>query len=146
LDKDSERRAERHLYFNFQALLDTVIASCPGARSVVKCEKKEGGFNRVFCIQLDNGRNVIARVPTQAVANPGLSVSSEVATLQFGESVLPYGHACKGCVIDLSRSEVQHHYTRPCSAIMELDKDQSGRFRVYGHGNYTRCAAEGRVE
>ncbi|RMZ80747.1 hypothetical protein DV738_g2621, partial [Chaetothyriales sp. CBS 135597] len=83
LDKDSERRAERCLSFDFQALLDTAVASCPGARSVVTCEKKEGGFNRVFSIQLDNGRNVVARIPTRAVANAGLAVSSEVATLQF---------------------------------------------------------------
>lgn len=85
MDKDAERRAERYLSFDFQALLDVAIASCPGARNVVTCEKKEGGFNRVFSIQLDNGRNVVARIPTRAVANAGLAVSSEVATLQFGK-------------------------------------------------------------
>jgi hypothetical protein len=29
--------------------------TCPGATSVVKYEKREGGFNRVFLLTMDNG-------------------------------------------------------------------------------------------
>jgi hypothetical protein len=105
LDKNSKRRAERHLSFDFQALLDIAIASCPGARNVVACEKKEGGFNRVFSIQLDNGRNVVARIPTRAVKHAGLAVSSEVATLQFGESNCHWTSLVGHRLTDRSQSE-----------------------------------------
>jgi hypothetical protein len=37
---------------------------------VLSCEKKEGGFNRVFVIRLDNGRSVIARLPTKLAGPP----------------------------------------------------------------------------
>lgn len=84
LDRDEERREARTLRFDFDALLALAVSSSPGARHVVGCEKKEGGFNRVFMIQLDNGKTVVARLPTRMAGPTRLSVSSEVATLKFG--------------------------------------------------------------
>lgn len=84
LDLDHERRDARKLSFNFDALLDEAIKCSPGARRVVDCEKKEGGFNRVFIIKLDNGKTVIARIPTRLAGPPKLTVSSEVATVRYG--------------------------------------------------------------
>lgn len=70
--------------FDFNALLDVAVKSSEGARQVVGCEKKEGGFNRVFIIRLDNGAKVVARLPTRLAGPPSLTVSSEVATLEYG--------------------------------------------------------------
>lgn len=72
------------MHFDFNALLDLAIECSPGARQVIDCKKKEGGFNRVFMIHLDNGKTVVARLPTRVAGPPRLTVSSEVATLQFG--------------------------------------------------------------
>ena len=80
-----ERREARQLHFDFDALLDVAIKSSKGARQVIGCEKKEGGFNRVFVIKLDTGAKVIARLPTGAAGPPALTVSSEVATLKYGK-------------------------------------------------------------
>ncbi|KAF2724640.1 hypothetical protein K431DRAFT_217408, partial [Polychaeton citri CBS 116435] len=84
LDRDEERRQARRLRLNFDTLLDLAVRCSPGAQRVVNCEKKEGGSNRVFKIHLDNGKNIIARLPTRIAGPPGLTVSLEVATLQFG--------------------------------------------------------------
>ena len=84
LDRDKERQDVRRLHFDFDALLDVAIKCSPGARRVTHCEKKEGGFNRIFMIQLDNKSTVVARLPTRLAGPPGLTISSEVATLQFG--------------------------------------------------------------
>jgi len=84
LDRDTERREARELHFNFDALLEAAVRCSGGARQVTSCEKKEGSFNRVFVIRLDNAATVIARVPTHAAGPPGLTISSEVATLKFG--------------------------------------------------------------
>ena len=46
LDQDAERRAARELRFDFDALLEAAVKSSEGAREVISCEKKEGGFNR----------------------------------------------------------------------------------------------------
>ncbi|GIZ48249.1 hypothetical protein CKM354_001131700 [Cercospora kikuchii] len=83
LDRDQAQRAARVLKFDFDGLLDTAIKCSPGASRVLQCEKKEGGFNRVFMIQLDNDATVVARLPTRLAGPPGLTVSSEVATLRY---------------------------------------------------------------
>ena len=84
LDRDTERRKARDIRFNFDALLDIAVKSSDGAREIVSCEKKEGSFNRAFVISLDNGATVVARVPNRLAGPPRLTVSSEVATLQYG--------------------------------------------------------------
>jgi hypothetical protein len=84
LHRNNERQAARKLQFNFDALLCLAIDRSPGATRVLSCDKKEGGFNRVFVIWLDNGKSVIARLPTKLAGPPRITVSSEVATLQFG--------------------------------------------------------------
>ncbi|PPJ59924.1 hypothetical protein CBER1_11384 [Cercospora berteroae] len=65
LDRDQTQREARILKFDFDALLDTAVKCSPGALRVVQCEKKEGGFNRVFMIQLDNDATVVACLPTR---------------------------------------------------------------------------------
>nr|OQO21897.1 hypothetical protein B0A51_10989 [Rachicladosporium sp. CCFEE 5018] len=54
LHKDEELRKVRSLKFDFEALLDVAIKCTIGAQRVVHCEKKEGGYNRVFLIRFDN--------------------------------------------------------------------------------------------
>jgi hypothetical protein len=85
LDRDSERRKARDIRFNFDALLDIAIESSAGATAVVSCEKTERSFNRAFVILLDNGAKVVARVPNSLADPPRLTVSSEVATIQYRE-------------------------------------------------------------
>jgi len=83
--RDSERRRAREIHINFDALIDIAVKSSDGARKVVSCEKKEGAFNRAFMILLDNGEKVVARLPNRLAGPPRLTVSSEVATLQYSK-------------------------------------------------------------
>jgi len=85
LHRNDERQEARRLQFNFDALLDVAIDRSPGATRVVSCEKQggRGSLNHGFAIRLDNGKCVIARLPTKMAGLPRTTVSSEVATLQF---------------------------------------------------------------
>jgi hypothetical protein len=85
LDRDSQKRETREIRFNFDALLDIAVNSSNGACEVVSCEKKEGSFNRAFVILLDNGAKVVARLPNRLAGPPRLTLSSEAATMQYGE-------------------------------------------------------------
>lgn len=69
--------------FDFLALCEQAVHTCPGATSVVKYEKREGGFNRVFLLTMDNGSCVVARVPTSISGPPRLTTNSEVATMTY---------------------------------------------------------------
>lgn len=84
LDRDEQRQKSRRLGFNFDALLDVAINHSEGAREVVACEKREGGFNRVFIIKFDNGAKVVAKVPMPFAGPTALMTMSEVATLKYG--------------------------------------------------------------
>ena len=60
------------------------VSNCQGASRVIDCEKKEGSFNKAFIIRMDNGAEVVARLPTRIAGPPKLTVCSEVATIEFG--------------------------------------------------------------
>lgn len=74
------------MHFDFEALLNVAIKSSHGASRVVRCKKKEGNFDRAFIMKLDNGAKVVARLPNGFAGHPRLTLASEVATLQYGNS------------------------------------------------------------
>lgn len=84
LDRNEQRQTARRLDFNSSALLDVAVSCSHGAREVVACEKREGGFNRAFIVELDNGIKVVAKVPMQFACPAALTTMSEVATLRYG--------------------------------------------------------------
>ncbi|KAL4902041.1 hypothetical protein BDW74DRAFT_187035 [Aspergillus multicolor] len=83
LNRDDVQRTSRHIQFDFTALCDRAIGVSPGANKVVEYEKREGGFNRVFILTMDNGSCVVARLPTSVAGAPKLTTNSEVATMTF---------------------------------------------------------------
>ncbi|OAG44962.1 hypothetical protein AYO21_00924 [Fonsecaea monophora] len=80
---DELERSARHITFDFDALCQRVIELCPGAASISNCEKKEGGFNRVFIFTTDNGQSIVARLPFALAGPPRLTTQSEVATIHY---------------------------------------------------------------
>ena len=57
------------------------------------CEKQEGGFNRVFIIELDNGTKLVAKVSMRHAGPAALTTMSEVATMRYGMWHLRFGRA-----------------------------------------------------
>jgi hypothetical protein len=84
LNRDKLQREARYLKFDFPALCKKAVNACSGATKVIRYEKKEGGFNRVFILYLDNGERVVARVPFRIAGPRGLITNSEVATMAYG--------------------------------------------------------------
>jgi hypothetical protein len=78
LNRDELERNSRRIVFDFSALRDRAISLCPGATKIVKCEKREGGFNRVFLFTMDTGSCAVARLPTGIAGPPRLTTNSEV--------------------------------------------------------------------
>jgi hypothetical protein len=74
--------------FDFSALCQRAVSACPGATKVVKYEKREGGFNRVFLLKMDNGLCVVARIPTDIAGPARLTTNSEVATMTYRKAKL----------------------------------------------------------
>ncbi|EXJ54177.1 hypothetical protein A1O7_09514 [Cladophialophora yegresii CBS 114405] len=87
LHRDKAQRQARSLKFDFALLCQKAINVCPGAKSVVQCEKTEGGFNRVFIFSLDNGAHIVAKLAFRVAGSPDLMTSSEVVTMAYGKVV-----------------------------------------------------------
>jgi len=85
LNRDKLYREARHVKFDFAALCAKAVNVSAGATEVVRYEKKEGGFNRVFLFYLDNGARVVARVPYRIAGPQRLTTNSEVATMAYGK-------------------------------------------------------------
>ena len=90
LRRDMLERDARVLNFDFDALRKRVLELCPGALAIARCEKKEGGYNRVFIFTCDNAKRLVARLPTFVAGPARLTTNSEVATIRYGELEYPY--------------------------------------------------------
>lgn len=102
LRRDKLERDARYIEFDFGALCRRVIELCPGAVSIATCEKKEGGFNRVFIFTTDNAQRIMARLPFALAGPPMLTTNSEVATIKYRE--------CK----PIHQMKLQHSHSLPC--------------------------------
>ncbi|KAK0438667.1 kinase-like domain-containing protein [Armillaria borealis] len=77
---------------NFQAeALQKIAFSAVGAQRCIRFERiAQGPYNKIFLLEFDNGREVIARIPCALVGNVRLSTASEVATMEYVRDVI--GH------------------------------------------------------
>lgn len=75
----------RPTYVKFDMLeLYRVAATSIGSESCVKVVKvSEGQFNKVFLLGMDDGREVIAKLPNPNAGRPHFTTASEVATMNF---------------------------------------------------------------
>ncbi|KAK2810350.1 hypothetical protein FQN50_003081 [Emmonsiellopsis sp. PD_5] len=73
---------KRHQPFNVDRLKE-VAATCANANTCVSMTKlPEGSFNKAFLLTMDNGAQVVARIPNPYLP-PKVATGSEVATLDF---------------------------------------------------------------
>ena len=85
LRNDKQQHQGRYISFDYNRLRKRVIELSPGAKAITRCDKSEGGFNRVFIFTCDNGKRIVARLPTRLVGPPRLTTNSEVATIKYRE-------------------------------------------------------------
>ena len=83
LHREQEQQSLRYRKFNVQALKDVAMRSV-GAEGVASFQKlAEGRCNKVFHVEMTNGRRVVARIPTPLAGLPHIVTASEVATMRF---------------------------------------------------------------
>ncbi|RDW83787.1 aminoglycoside phosphotransferase family protein [Aspergillus mulundensis] len=86
--REQEQFACRYVQFELQPLLD-IAASAVGAQYCARVLKlAEGQYNKVFVLTMDNGREIIAKLPNPNAGRPHFTTSSEVATMDFLRNVL----------------------------------------------------------
>ncbi|KAL2869488.1 phosphotransferase enzyme family protein [Aspergillus lucknowensis] len=83
-----QQLACRYVKFDLSTLLN-LAASAIGSRSCTLMLKiSEGQYNKVFQLTMDDGREVIAKLPNPNAGRPHFTTASEVATMDFLRNVL----------------------------------------------------------
>ena len=77
------RLAEHYVCFNVPELMRVAAAAVGRDRCIHIVKLAEGGFNKVFILTMNDGYEVIARIPTPIAGPPHYTTSSEVATMDF---------------------------------------------------------------
>lgn len=77
------RLAERYVEFNIEALKKVASQSVNRERVVCLRKLAEGGFNRVLLLTMNDGLEVIVKIPYSIAIPKKLTTESEVATLEF---------------------------------------------------------------
>ena len=127
LNRDELELSSRHIVLDFSALGDKAISLCPRATKIVKCEKREGGFNRVFLLTMDTGSCVVAKLPTSIAGPPRLRNNSEVATITYCEADLHASFLEMRLICSLIgvASVVQSKISLPIPKILDWNDDPS---------------------
>ncbi|PLB44200.1 phosphotransferase enzyme family protein [Aspergillus steynii IBT 23096] len=81
--REQEQLACRYVKFNLPKLVD-VAASAIGSEACVRITKMtEGQYNKVFLLTMNDGREVVAKLPNPNAGRPHFTTASEVATMDF---------------------------------------------------------------
>ena len=81
--REHQQLARRYVNFDMPRLLE-IAASATGSNACVQVLKVlEGQYNKVFLLTMDDGREVIAKLPNPNAGRPHFTTASEVATMDF---------------------------------------------------------------
>ena len=80
---EKERMAERYVRFNVPELMRIAAMAVGRDRCMDITKVTEGGFNKIFLLTMDDGYEVIARIPTPIAGPAHYTTASEVATMDF---------------------------------------------------------------
>ncbi|OAL72449.1 hypothetical protein A7D00_3450 [Trichophyton violaceum] len=87
---ESQQLKARYLKFNISELL-TIAAGAVASDSCTTILKvSEGHYNKVFHLTMNDGREVVAKLPNANAGRPHFITASEVATIEFLRKVLHF--------------------------------------------------------
>ncbi|KAL4802390.1 kinase-like domain-containing protein [Aspergillus unguis] len=85
---ERQQLACRYVKFDLSTLLE-IAAAAIGSRACTHVLKiSEGQYNKVFQLTMDDGREIIAKLPNPNAGRPHFTTASEVATMDFLRNVL----------------------------------------------------------
>jgi hypothetical protein len=75
--------AQRHRTFNVKELAQHAARTVKADRCLSIKKYPDGMYNRVLLLSMDNGKEVVAKIPNPNSGQPHFTTASEVATMKF---------------------------------------------------------------
>lgn len=80
---EAHEMSQRHIRFNVEELA-RLAAEAVGAKSCVRIKKyPDGMYNKTMLLTMEDGTQVVAKVPNPNAGQPHFTTASEVATMEF---------------------------------------------------------------
>jgi hypothetical protein len=73
----------RYVKFNLDSLCRLAATHFSDTTKCIRVVKLEGNFNKALLLTMNDGNEVIAKLPCPNAGPPSLTTASEVATLKF---------------------------------------------------------------
>ncbi|KAE8407474.1 phosphotransferase family protein [Aspergillus pseudonomiae] len=83
---EEHQLAQRYVKFHVNNLCSKAASVFSDSTTCMDIIKIEGNFNKAFLLTMDDGHEVVAKVPCPNAGPPSLTTASEVATLNFLQS------------------------------------------------------------
>lgn len=83
---EAENARKREIRFDMNSLARVAAQSVGAARCIAIEKYPDGMFNKAFLMTMDNGQEVIAKIPNPNAGIPHSTTASEVATMDFVSS------------------------------------------------------------
>jgi hypothetical protein len=114
-DEESEMQ-QRHVRFNMNELA-RVAARAAVSKACVNIEKYlDGMYNKVFQMTMEDGTQVVAKIPNPNAGPAHLTIASEVATMDFASSPPRQLYSLANCI----SGKISPSNTRPCCLRLEF--------------------------
>ncbi|KAJ5406111.1 hypothetical protein N7465_007395, partial [Penicillium sp. CMV-2018d] len=85
---EKEQLSRRYVKFNLTKLVN-IATHATGSKSCIEVQKlPEGNFSKVFLLTMDDGKEVIAKLPNPNAGPQYFTTASEVATMDYVRNVL----------------------------------------------------------
>ncbi|KAJ9357086.1 hypothetical protein DTO027B9_3225 [Paecilomyces variotii] len=85
---EAENLRKREIRFDMNRLARVAADSVGASRCVAIKKYPDGMYNKAFLMSMDNGREVVAKVPNPNAGAPHFTTASEVATMDFARRIL----------------------------------------------------------
>jgi hypothetical protein len=83
VDNEEHELSQRHRTFNVTELARQAAYVTQADRCVSIRKYSDGMYNRVLLLSMDNGKEVVAKIPNPNSGQPHFTTASEVATMKF---------------------------------------------------------------
>ncbi|KAI9923366.1 hypothetical protein MW887_010469 [Aspergillus wentii] len=91
---EEENLRKREVRFDMNRLARVAADSVGASRCISIKKYPDGMFNKAFLMSMDNGREVVTKVPNPNAGIPHFTTASEVATMDFARKVLETPAPC----------------------------------------------------
>lgn len=95
LYNEQHQLAKRYVKFDVSAL-QRVAADTAGSDCSAIAKLAEGFYNKTFSLKLDDGRELIAKIPNPNAGPPNITIANEAATMEY---VSPYSLVFNTCLL-----------------------------------------------